>query len=324
MASRLNASYVSILQRFCDVLAIYLGFYIIQQVNDFSFDHQTFLMFLTVVSLFQLLGGLTDFYRSWRGISLLNELFFCFKNLSLSIIVSSAILIFLDNIDLQILLNYFLSVVAVMASLRVAIRLLYALFYKLSNKSRNVVVFGDTSQALKLYQDLKKSEWIGFNPVGLFSFQNEFDRYEYSGDLLSGMNLIQQGNIDKVYVIISQNNIKQADELVKYLSNTTCSTVIVPELFSHDFLYSRVEDINGTPIIPIIDTRMTGVNTLLKRIEDICFSSLILILISPLLIGIAIAIKRSRNSYICSPRKVTLQPIGQPSRILKPAIELRA
>lgn len=291
MASRLNASYVSILQRFCDVLAIYLGFYIIQQVNDFSFDHQTFLMFLTVVSLFQLLGGLTDFYRSWRGISLLNELFFCFKNLSLSIIVSSAILIFLDNIDLQILLNYFLSVVAVMASLRVAIRLLYALFYKLSNKSRNVVVFGDTSQALKLYQDLKKSEWIGFNPVGLFSFQNEFDRYEYSGDLLSGMNLIQQGNIDKVYVIISQNNIKQADELVKYLSNTTCSTVIVPELFSHDFLYSRVEDINGTPIIPIIDTRMTGVNTLLKRIEDICFSSLILILISPLLIGIAIAIK---------------------------------
>ena len=62
-------------------------------------------------------------------------------------------------------------------------------------------------------------------------------------------------------------------------------------MFSHDFLYSRVEDINGTPIIPIIDTRLTGINTLLKRIEDICFALVILLLISPILICISIAIK---------------------------------
>ena len=35
-------------------------------------------------------------------------------------------------------------------------------------------------------------------------------------------------------------------------------------------------------------------------------------------------IRRSRNSYMRSRRSVTLQPIGQPSRILKPAIDLRA
>jgi len=39
--------------------------------------------------------------------------------------------------------------------------------------------------------------------------------------------------------------------------------------------------------------------------------------------GMAIAIRRSRNSYMRSSRSVTLQPIGQPSRILKPAIDLR-
>lgn len=291
MASRLNASYVSILQRFCDVLAIYLGFYFIAKVNDFYFDHQTFLMFLTVVSIFQLIGGLTDFYRSWRGISLFNELLFCFKNLSLSMLLSSIILIFLDNIDATVLFNYFLSVVVLMALLRIAIRFVYALFYKLSHKSRNVVVFGDGVKATQLYHDLKKSEWIGFNPEGLFSFQNQFDVQDYSGNMAAGMQLIQSADIDKVYVVIDQKNIHQADELVKFLSDTTCSTVIVPELFSHDFLYSRVEDINGTPIIPIIDTRLTGVNTLLKRIEDVCFSAMILVLISPVLLSIAIAIK---------------------------------
>jgi hypothetical protein len=40
--------------------------------------------------------------------------------------------------------------------------------------------------------------------------------------------------------------------------------------------------------------------------------------------GMVIEIRRSRNSYMRSPRRVTLQPIGQPSRILKPAMDLRA
>ena len=40
--------------------------------------------------------------------------------------------------------------------------------------------------------------------------------------------------------------------------------------------------------------------------------------------GSAIETSRSRNSYIRSPRSVTRAPIGIPSRILKPAIDLRA
>ncbi len=36
------------------------------------------------------------------------------------------------------------------------------------------------------------------------------------------------------------------------------------------------------------------------------------------------ASRRSRNSYIRSRRRVTLQPMGQPSRILNPAMDFRA
>lgn len=291
MASRLNASYISILQRFCDVFAIYLGFYFIYKFNAFDFGQQAFAMFLTVVSVFQLIGGLTDFYRSWRGISLFNELIFCLKNTTLSILISSSILIFFKNITFDILLNYFVSVVAMMAVLRIAIRLIYSIFYKLSHKSTNVMIFGEGEKAQKLYTDLKNSEWIGFTPIGLFTFEDKADTSIYSGNFIEGMHAIKEENIDKVYVVINQYNIGQADELIKFLSDTTCSTIIVPELFSHEFLYSRVEDINGTPIIPIIDTRLTGINTFVKRIEDICFSAMILILISPLLLAIAIAIK---------------------------------
>src|SRR5690606_3753276 len=40
--------------------------------------------------------------------------------------------------------------------------------------------------------------------------------------------------------------------------------------------------------------------------------------------GSAMLIRRSRNSYMRAPRRVTFAPIGIPSRTLKPAMELRA
>lgn len=291
MASRLHASYVSILQRFCDVVAIYLGFYFISKINNIPVDNRTLLMFLSVVSLFQLIGGLTDFYRSWRGVSLFNELIFCLKNILLSVVLVSPVLFLLGKINLQIVISYFICVVFIMSALRVFIRLAYALFFKYFIRANDVLILGNTDKALKLFQDLKHSEWTGFNPIGVFSFRQDYDRFVYSGGLDEAMEIVHKQKVNKVYVVINQDNIEQADQVIKSLADTTCSTVIIPELFSHDFLYSRVEDINGTPIIPIIDTRLTGINTLLKRIEDICFALVILLLISPILIGISIAIK---------------------------------
>ena len=130
MASRLHASYVSILQRFCDVVAIYLGFYFISKINNMPIDNRTLLMFLSVVSLFQLIGGLTDFYRSWRGVSLFNELIFCLKNVFFSVALIGPILLFLGKMNAQVIFTYFLSVVFIMSVLRIAIRLSYALFFK--------------------------------------------------------------------------------------------------------------------------------------------------------------------------------------------------
>lgn len=291
MASRLNASYVSILQRFCDVLAIYVALYIVFNLNSLEITHQAMLVFLCMVSLFQLIGGLTDFYRSWRGVSLFNELIACLKN----VLISSCLLLlfvwFYSDINIALLIQYFCAVLFLMGIMRVFVRLIYTISFKIFKKSRNVIVIGDSSKALKLFNYLKKSEWIGFNPLGVFSFNSNYNTADYNGTADDAVEIIQNQDINQVYIVTTQQNIEQVDNLLKILSDTTCSTVIVPELFSYDFLYSRVEDINGTPIIPIIDTRIKGINIFLKRVEDICVASTILVLISPVLLCIAIAIK---------------------------------
>lgn len=291
MASRLNASYVSILQRSCDIFAIYGALYIVFNLNSIEITHQAMLVFLCMVSLFQLIGGLTDFYRSWRGVSLFNELIACLKNVLMSSCLLLPFVWVYSDMNVALLIQYFCAVLFLMGIMRFFVRLIYAISFKIFKKSRNVIVIGDSSKALKLFNDLKKSEWIGFNSLGVFSFNSNYNTGDYNGTADHAVEIIQNQDINQVYIVTTQQNIEQVDNLLKILSDTTCSTVIVPELFSYDFLYSRVEDINGTPIIPIIDTRIKGINILLKRIEDICFSLVILLLISPILIGISIAIK---------------------------------
>lgn len=291
MASRLNASYVSILQRSCDVLAIYGGIYIVSKINHLSIDDRTLLAFLTVISVFQLIGGLTDFYRSWRGVSLGQELISCFKNLTITLIVSYIILLFFTFISSTIALEYFVFVILYMTGFRVFIRVAYALFFKVFNKADRILVIGESAKARKLYEDLQRSAWTGNASLGLFSFHKQSPNQHYDGDLNDVVETVRQGDVNKIYIVIDKNNLAQTEALLELLADTTCSTIIVPELFSYNLLYSRVEDINGTPLIPLFDTRINGINTLLKRIEDICVASAILIMISPLLTVIAIAIK---------------------------------
>ncbi|HCQ8176166.1 TPA: exopolysaccharide biosynthesis polyprenyl glycosylphosphotransferase, partial [Escherichia coli] len=56
-------------------------------------------------------------------------------------------------------------------------------------------------------------------------------------------------------------------------------------------LQSRTEEVNGIPVVPIFETPLNGINMVLKRLEDIILSVVILTLISPILIIISLCVK---------------------------------
>lgn len=69
--------------------------------------------------------------------------------------------------------------------------------------------------------------------------------------------------------------------------------LLIPDVFTFNILHSRLEEMNGVPVVPLYDTPLSGVNRLLKRAEDIVLATLILLLISPVLCCIALAVKLS-------------------------------
>ena len=66
---------------------------------------------------------------------------------------------------------------------------------------------------------------------------------------------------------------------------------IVPDLYRFISLRGGVEEFEGLPFINLRESPMVGWNRILKRSFDILLACLVLILFSPLLLLIALAIK---------------------------------
>ncbi|HDY8629617.1 TPA: exopolysaccharide biosynthesis polyprenyl glycosylphosphotransferase, partial [Klebsiella pneumoniae] len=104
--------------------------------------------------------------------------------------------------------------------------------------------------------------------------------------------------------------------IVQKLTDTTCSVLLIPDIFTFNILQSRTEEINGVPVVPLFDTPLSGINMIFKRLEDIIVSSIIIVLISPALFVIAIAVKTSSPGPILF-RQIRYGMDGKPIRVWK-------
>jgi putative colanic acid biosynthesis UDP-glucose lipid carrier transferase len=79
--------------------------------------------------------------------------------------------------------------------------------------------------------------------------------------------------------------------LLDELKDTTASIYFLPDVFVTDLIQSRSGSVCGMPVISVCESPFTGYDGIVKRASDLILSLLILILVSPLLIIIAAAIK---------------------------------
>ncbi|MBS6489610.1 MAG: undecaprenyl-phosphate glucose phosphotransferase, partial [Citrobacter freundii] len=119
-----------------------------------------------------------------------------------------------------------------------------------------------------------------------------------------------------VYIAMQMCDGARVKKLVHQLADTTCSVLLIPDVFTFNILHSRIEEMNGVPVVPLYDTPLSGVNRLLKRAEDIVLATLILLLISPVLCCIALAVKLSSPGPVIF-RQTRYGMDGKPIKVWK-------
>ena len=318
--SKPNASLISIVQRFSDILIIFVGLYAVCWLNERPFEYYQTLICLIVLAAFQMIGGISDFYRSWRGVKLSIELKLVLKNWTLSLICVMGIISYSEVLALpfKILIEWYFFVCVGITICRSLIRTGARIIRYLGYNTRRIAIAGSMPAGINLAKSFIEEPWLGFSVVGVYDnekFESE-SNIQYRGDLDQLIKDAKNGELDRIYLAMSMSDELKMKQLIKALTDTTCSVILIPDIFTFNILQSRTEEVNGVPVVPLFDTPINGINMVLKRLEDIIFSFIIILLISPLLVFIALAVK------ISSPGPVIFKQIrygmdGKPIKVWK-------
>ncbi|WP_174507949.1 undecaprenyl-phosphate glucose phosphotransferase [Klebsiella oxytoca] len=315
-----NASLISMVQRFSDIAIIFFGLNLVSYITNVDFNSTHLLIALVVLVVFQMLGGITDFYRSWRGVNISTELTLILKNWTLSLLITMGLLSFSPTLNLSynLFIKWYFFVVLGFVLCRSSIRMGAGFLRKLGYNTRNVAVVGFTPAGMNLLKGFIDEPWLGFNVKGVYEEKHNplYKDVTYGGTLAELVKDAKNGEIDRIYIALGMNDEAKIKNIVSELTDTTCSVLLIPDVFTFNILQSRTEEINGVPVVPLFDTPLSGVNMIFKRLEDIVVSSMILILISPALLAISAAVKISSPGPVIF-RQIRYGMDGKPIKVWK-------
>lgn len=290
-----NIPVIAIVQRISDILIMIVGFYLGCVLNDTSFSNAVMVIFMLSLLIFQTVGGVADLYRSWRGMKITDELFSLLRNWTISLAITWGVTFAfpLLHLSFQVIIHWYLAAAGLFIVSRMGIRVASGILRRYGYNTRNVCVAGNMPAGISLLHSFQQSPWLGFVVKGIYddNVPTEANGINYAGSLEALVNDAREGKLDRIYIAMNMKDEAIISELVKQLTDTTCSVLLVPDIFTFNILQSRTEEINGVPVVPLVDTPFNGINGIFKRLEDIIVSLCVLTMISPVLLIIACAIK---------------------------------
>lgn len=179
------------------------------------------------------------------------------------------------------------------------LRMIAPALIKLQGPVKRTIIVGINEQALALAERLSFNNYIAAELLGFFEDRHD-DRVPSHH-----LNLPVLGCIDDIAAYVKAHHVniiylslpvashERIVHLLDELKDTTASIYFVPDIFQTDLIQGRVGQIEDIPVVALCETPFIGFNGLIKRLADIAFATLILILISPVLIAVAIGVKLS-------------------------------
>jgi putative colanic acid biosynthesis UDP-glucose lipid carrier transferase len=111
------------------------------------------------------------------------------------------------------------------------------------------------------------------------------------GKVHVGVERSRLNEFDVVYIALPLTAEKRITEILQSFGDTTVNVQLVPNLFLFSIMSASMAHVGGIQTISVYCNPMRGTHALIKRLEDIFLSTIILTLIAIPLVIIAIAVK---------------------------------
>jgi len=163
---------------------------------------------------------------------------------------------------------------------------------------RVAVIAGAGTLGRKLASQIESSPFLGIKVAGYFDDRSKERLTELGprpllGTVDSLSEYAKKNRVDLIYVTLPMASQPRIMKLLDELHDTTASVYFAPDIFTFDLIQARMDTIGGIPVLAVCESPFCGMNAVVKRASDIILSSIILLMISPVLAAIALGVKLS-------------------------------
>jgi Undecaprenyl-phosphate glucose phosphotransferase len=162
--------------------------------------------------------------------------------------------------------------------------------------ARRTVILGTDGHGQRLVEHLRANDPIGTHVIG-FIYDDVgpatpyIDKVRVLGDVEHLVRLIRRNEVDQVIVALSWSDRDRIMRILADLADTPVDIRLAPELLRFEFLQRRAEMVGGVPLLRVLDRPVSGSAELLKTVEDRLLGGALLLVLAPLMLVIAVAIK---------------------------------
>ena len=167
---------------------------------------------------------------------------------------------------------------------------------RLQGPTKRALIVGMNEQGTALALRLRDATYSGIEVVGFVDSRAQqrlapMGEHKLLGHIKDLATIAKAQNVQLIYLSLPMASQPRILQLLDDLKDTTASIYFVPDMFFTDLIQGHTGTVVGMPVISVCETPFRGVDGLTKRLSDIVLSTLILLLITPLLLVLALAVK---------------------------------
>ena len=185
----------------------------------------------------------------------------------------------------------------------------------------NTLMIGSNERAVEIYHDIKQGHLIGGRIVGFINGDSSGEHKlggltRHLGSLQDVKQILEENNIEEVIIALDMAEHEAIGDIINTLSECNVRIKAVPDI--HDIVTGKVKvtTIFGTPLIQISHALLPVWQENLKRLIDVLFSSLAVIILSPLILFLIMGVKFSSKGPILL-KQERIGRYGKPFTLLK-------
>lgn len=197
------------------------------------------------------------------------------------------------NVSRLLLVILFPAQAAATIALRALIRLVFGRMRRRGMNLRFVLVLGTDERAERFAATIEAHRDLGLRVVGLLSAEPDArpgNRWPILGSLEDLERVLHTRIVDEVAICLPFSMWTHIDGIARLCEEEGKIVRIPMDVLDRTITTGRVEDLDGTPVFSLVSGPDRAPALAAKRILDIIGAMVGLVLLSPILVGIAIAI----------------------------------